>query len=101
MTNRKDWGQPQIGPEGFAGTSKHIGRVVTLTVADNVTANTVEAFRVPGGFAVTGIVVNAGILDSVASMTFSVGDTALPTRFINASTVGRTPGGIVQAFTTP
>jgi hypothetical protein len=98
MTYRRDWGQPQAGPEGFFGTSKTFGRVVNISVADNVTANTVGAFKVPAGFTVTGIIAVAGTLDSGAAMTFSVGDAASGVRYLSASTIGRTPGGSTQTL---
>jgi len=90
MTYRKDWGQPQIGPEGFVGTAKTIGRVVSLSTADLVTGNTVGAFKVPAGFTVTGIIASATDMDSgSAALTLSVGDAASGTRYLSASTIGQ------------
>jgi hypothetical protein len=89
MTYRKDWTQPQVGPMGFAGTQKVIGRVVTLAAADLVTANTVGAFKVPAGFTVTGIIAVPTDMDSGAALTLSVGDAASGTRYLNASTMGQ------------
>jgi hypothetical protein len=89
MTYRKDWAQPQVGPMGFAGTSKTIGRVVTLTAADLVTGNTVGAFKVPAGFTVTGIIAVPTDMDSGTALTLSVGDAASGTRYLNASTMGQ------------
>jgi hypothetical protein len=89
MTYRKDWGQPQLGPMGFVGTSKTIGRVVTLAAADLVTGQTVGAFKVPAGFTVTGIIAVPTDMDSGASLTLSVGDAASGTRYLNASTMGQ------------
>lgn len=89
MTYRKDWGQPQGGPEGFANTMKTFGRVVTLAAADLVTGNTVGAFKVPAGFTVTGIVAVPTDMDSGAALTLSVGDAASGTRYLNASTMGQ------------
>ena len=67
---------------GFAGTNKTIGRVVTITVADNVTANTVGAFKVPAGFTVTGIVAVGTDMDSGAAMLLGIGDAGSSTRYI-------------------
>ena len=89
MTYRKDWGQPQIGPMGFEGTTKTIGRVVTLNATDLVTGNTVGAFKVPAGFTVTGIIAVPTDMDSGAALTLSVGDAASGTRYLNASTMGQ------------
>lgn len=89
MTYRKDWGQPQPGPEGFANTAKTIGRVVTLAAADLVTGQTVGAFKVPAGFTVTGIIAVPTDMDSGSALTLSVGDAASGTRYLNASTMGQ------------
>jgi hypothetical protein len=90
MTYRKDWGQPQGGPEGFANTMKSYGRTVNLAATDMVTGNTVGAFKVPAGFTVTGIVAVASDMDGVTTLTISVGDAASGTRYLNASTIGQT-----------
>lgn len=90
MTYRKDWGQPQIGPQGFARINKTIGRTVALAVADLVTGNTVGAFMVPKGFVVTGIIAVATDMDSgSAALTLSVGDSGSGTRYLSASTIGQ------------
>lgn len=90
MAYRKDWGQPQVGPMGFVGTQKVVGRVVAISVADNVTANTVGAFKVPAGFTVTGIIAAATDMDSAGpSLTLSVGDAASGVRYLSASTIGQ------------
>jgi hypothetical protein len=100
MATRTDFTQPQAGLQGFARTQKTYGRRVTLAATDLVTGNIVEAFVVPAGFTVTGIIAVASDMDSGAALTLSVGDAASGTRFLNASTVGQA-GGIVSAFTTP
>lgn len=82
MAYRKDWIQPQVGPMGFASTMKTIGRVVTITVADNVTANTIGAFKVPAGFTVTGIIGAATDMDSGAAMLVTVGDAGNAARYV-------------------
>jgi hypothetical protein len=89
MTYRKDWGQPQVGGQGFARTRKSIGRLITLAAADLVTGNTVGAFMVPAGFVVTGIIAVPTDMDSGAALTLSVGDAASGTRYLNASTMGQ------------
>lgn len=92
MTYRKDWNQPQVGPEGFARTHKTFGRTVALGTADLVTGNTVGAFMVPKGFVTTSIIAKATALDSNGSpaLTLSVGDSGSGTRFLSASTIGQT-----------
>lgn len=82
MAYRKDWGQPQVGPQGFARNMKVIGRTVTITVADNVTANTIGAFVLPAGFTVTGILGSATDMDSGAAMLITVGDAANAARYV-------------------
>lgn len=90
MAYRKDWGQPQSGNQGFARTMKTFGRVVTLTVADLVTGNTVGAFTVPQGFVVTGIIAVATDMDTgTAALTLSVGDAASGVRYLSASVIGQ------------
>jgi hypothetical protein len=89
MTYRKDWGQPQVGQEGFLGTMKCIGRVVTLAAADLVTGQTVGAFKVPAGFTVTGIIAVPTDMDSGAALLLSVGDAASGTRYLSSSTMGQ------------
>ena len=82
MAYRRDWIQPQVGPMGFACTQKVIGRVVTITVADNVTANTIGAFKVPAGFTVTGIIGSATDMDSGAAMLITIGDSGNAARYV-------------------
>lgn len=90
MTTRTDFTQPQAGLLGEARTQKAYGRRVTLTAADLVTGNIVEAFTVPAGFTVTGIIAVASDMDSGSALTLSVGDAGSGTRFLNASTIGQT-----------
>lgn len=82
MAYRKDWIQPQVGPMGFAGTMKIVGRTATITVADNVTANTVGLFKVPAGFTVTAILGSATDMDSGAAMLITIGDAANAARYV-------------------
>jgi len=89
MTTRTDFTQPQAGLLGEARTVKMLGRRVTLAATDLVTGNIVEAFIVPAGFTVTGILAVASDMDSGAALTLSVGDAASGTRFLNASTIGQ------------
>lgn len=84
MAYRRDWIQPQVGPMGFANTQKVIGRVVTVTVADNVTANTIGAFKVPAGFTVTGIIGAATDMDSGAAMLITIGDSGSANRYVTS-----------------
>lgn len=94
MTYRKDWNQPQVGPQGFARNMKQIGRTVTLTAADLVTANTVGAFVVPAGFTVTGIYAVFTDMDSGAALLISVGDAASGVRYLSSSTAGQAGGTV-------
>lgn len=89
MAYRRDWIQPQVGPMGFAGTGKTIGRVVTVTATDNTTGNTIGAFKVPAGFTVTGIIAVPSDMDSGTAMLISVGDATLGTRYLSSSTMGQ------------
>jgi hypothetical protein len=89
MAYRKDWIQPQVGPMGFAGTAKVVGRVITLNATDLVTGNTVGAFKFPAGFQVMTMIAVPTDMDSGAALTLSVGDAALGTRYLNASTMGQ------------
>jgi hypothetical protein len=76
MTTRTDFTQPQTGLQGDARSVKMLGRRVTLAAADLVTGNIVEAFVVPAGFTVIGILAVASDMDSGAALTLSVGDAA-------------------------
>lgn len=84
MAYRKDWGQPQAGLQGEARTRKLFGRTVTISVADNVTGNTVGAFMVPAGFTVTGIFGSATDMDSGAAMLITVGDSGSANRLVTS-----------------
>lgn len=83
MAYRKDWGQPQVGGQGFARTNKTIGRTVAISTADNVTGNTIGAFMVPAGFVVTGIIAVATDMDSGAAMLVNVGDAGSGARYLS------------------
>ena len=87
MAYRRDWIQPQVGPMGFANTQKVIGRVVTVTTADNVTGNTIGAFKVPAGFTVTGVIMVVTDMDSGAAGLIAIGDAALSTRYIASTSI--------------
>jgi hypothetical protein len=67
---------------GFIGTQKVIGRVVAVSVADNVTGNTVGAFKVPAGFTVTGVIGAATDMDSGAAMLITIGDAGNAARYV-------------------
>lgn len=89
MTTRTAFLQPQAGPQGFARTMKAYGGRTALSTTDLTTGNIVEAFVVPAGFTVTGIIAVASDMDSGAALTLSVGDAASGTRHLNASTIGQ------------
>jgi len=107
MTTRTDFTQPQAGLLGEARTVKMLGRRVTLSATDLVTGNIVEAFVVPAGFTVTGILAVASDMDSGSALTLSVGDAGSGTRFLSASTIGQTGAttstlastGVLYAYT--
>lgn len=82
MAYRRDWAQPQTGPMGFVGTKKVVGRTVTIGTADNVTANTIGAFKIPAGFTVTGILGSATDMDSGTAMLITVGDAGNAARYV-------------------
>lgn len=102
MATRTDFTQPQAGLLGESRTMKAFGRRVTLTATDLVTGNIVEAFVVPAGFTVTGIIASATDMDTNGSPTLaiSVGDAASATRYLSSSVIGQA-GTLVSAFTTP
>jgi hypothetical protein len=91
MTTRTDFIQPQAGLQGFARTMKTYGRRVAMAVGDLTTGNIVEAFTVPAGFTVTGIIAVASDMDSNGSPTvaLSVGDAASGVRFLSSSTIAQ------------
>jgi hypothetical protein len=100
MTTRTDFSQPQAGLLGEARTMKMLGRRVTLSATDLVTGNIVEAFIVPAGFTVTGILAVASDMDSGSALTLSVGDAASGVRFLNAATIGQTGASTSTLATT-
>lgn len=91
MADRNDYRQPQTGAQGFAGTMKTIGRVVSLATTDLALNKTVAAFVVPKGFVVTGIIAVATDMDTngTPTLTLSVGDAASGTRYLSASNIGQ------------
>lgn len=96
MAYRRDWIQPQVGPMGFAGTQKVIGRVSNISVADNVSANTVGLFKVPAGFTVTGLIGSATDMDTGGpTMTISIGDAASSNRYV----VSVSAGAVIASWT--
>lgn len=90
MTTRTAFTQPQGGLQGFARNMKCFGGRVALSTTDLTTGNIVEAFIVPAGFTVLGIIAVASDMDSGTALTLSVGDAASGTRFLSASTIGQT-----------
>jgi hypothetical protein len=110
MTTRTDFGQPQAGLLGESRTNKTFGRRVAMATGDLTTGNIVEAFVVPAGFTVTGIIAVASDMDSNGSPTLalSVGDSGSGVRFLSSSTVGQAgtttqtlaSTGLLYAYTT-
>jgi hypothetical protein len=103
MATRTDFTQPQAGLLGESRTAKVFGRRVNMATGDLTTGNVVEAFIVPAGFTVTGIVMIASDMDSngTPTLALSVGDAASATRFLSSNTAGQTGAAPVVAFTTP
>jgi hypothetical protein len=91
MTTRTDFSQPQAGPQGFARTMKTFGRRVAMATGDLTTGNIVEAFVVPAGFVVTGIIAVASDMDTngTPTLALSVGDASSGVRFLSSSTIGQ------------
>jgi len=100
MAYRKDWGQPQIGGQGFVGTRKAIGRRINVLAADvNGAGNIIGVFSLPAGFLVDGILAAFTDMDTggAPTLSFSVGDAASAFRYLNADTSARA-GGTVTAL---
>lgn len=88
MATRRDWGQPQVGGQGFARTVKTIGRRVIINAADDVAAGVVGAFTLPPGFVATAILCISSAF--AAGLTFTVGDAAVANRFLTTGVPGAT-----------
>jgi hypothetical protein len=98
MALRRAYTQPQAGGQGFARTKKIFG-VTTLGIlaADVGTINNqVAAFIVPKDFVVQFINLIVPSL-AASALTLSIGDAAVPNRFVNASTAG-VAGGTINTF---
>jgi hypothetical protein len=91
MATRKDYGEPQIGGQGFARTNKTFGRRVTFLATDLVTGGVVVGFSVPKGFIQTGIIASSTDMDTNGSPTLamSVGDSGSATRLLSSSNIGQ------------
>jgi hypothetical protein len=91
MATRTDFTQPMAGLLGEARTAKYLGRRVTLATTDLVTSGVVEAFIVPAGFTVVGIIAVASDMDSngTPTLAISVGDSGSSVRFLSSSTIGQ------------
>jgi hypothetical protein len=78
-----------------------MGRRVALTTTDlGTSANTIGAFTVPAGFVVDGCAVAYSDMDGGTSLSISLGDAALPTRYLNGDVTGRTGGTTVAVAST-
>lgn len=109
MTTRTDFTQPMAGLLGEARTVKTLGRRVNMATGDLTTGNVVEAFIVPAGFTVTGIIAVASDMDTNGTPTvaLSVGDSGSSTRFLSSSTIAQAGGttttlastGLLYAYT--
>jgi hypothetical protein len=87
MATRTDFVQPQAGSQGFARTGKVFGRRVSFATTDLALNAVVEAFMVPAGFTVTGVIAVTTDMDSNGSPTLqlSVGDSGSSVRFLAAA----------------
>jgi hypothetical protein len=94
MAQRRDWGQPQPGGQGFHRTAKAFGRKVNLLTTDLVTNNVVGMFKLPPFFMVLGMYGIAADLDGAAGLTLSIGEPGLANRFLSASTIGQAGGNL-------
>jgi hypothetical protein len=102
MTYRKDWAPtPNIGGQGNSGTRKFLGRRINLSTTDlGTSTNTIGAFTVPAGFTIDGCAVAYSDMDGGTSLSISLGDAALPTRYLNGDVTGRTGGTTVAVAST-
>lgn len=91
MATRTDFVQPQAGSQGFARTGKTFGRRVSFLTTDLALNSVVEAFMVPAGFTVTGIIAVASDMDTngTPTLALSVGDSGSATRHLSSSTIGQ------------
>jgi hypothetical protein len=87
MAQRKDWGQPQPGAQGFLRTAKCFGRKVNIAAADLGAGGVVGMFRVPAYFLILGCY---GKVDALAAsgLTFNIGDAGSANRYLAASAAG-------------
>lgn len=93
MADRKAYGQPQQGAEGFARTMKCFGQDVALATTDLALNATVALFTVPAGFVVTSISATVPDLDTgTPALTFDIGDAGVADRLIAAATTGQAGG---------
>jgi hypothetical protein len=100
MAPRQAYTQPQAGSQGFARTKKVFGGPTFNLIAADVALNAqVAALRVPKDFVVTSMNAVFGACDSGATLTMSVGDAALATRFAAASTTPRAGGTVTLVGT--
>jgi hypothetical protein len=93
MADRSAWSQPQIGPEGFANTAKVFGGKPLAIIAGDIALNkTTGLLVVPKGFVVTDGKFVISKLDTGAALMLSIGDMAVPDRFMVAANTGQAGG---------
>lgn len=102
MADRKAYGQPQVGNQGFSRTMKTLGGVTALLAADPVAANTVQLFVVPKGFVATGVYLALTDIDTNGSATVTaiLGDATDDDRFVASSTIGQAGGSTTTLAST-
>lgn len=93
MADRKAYGQPQAGAQGFARTMKCYGEDIAIETGDLALNKTVALFTVPAGFVVTGVQATVTDMDSgSATLTFDIGDAGDADRFVAAATTAQAGG---------
>jgi hypothetical protein len=93
MADRQAYTTNNPPPAGYgeARTVKAYGGTTSIVTGDLSVGKTTALFRVPAGFTVVNLLVNASDMDTngTPTLTLSIGDAGSGTRFLNASTVGQ------------
>jgi hypothetical protein len=101
MGDRNVYTQPQVGPQGFAGTMKRFGTMVSnapgaasLITTDLALNRTVGMFIVPRGFVLTSLSVTVTDLDTngTPAIVFAIGDATDDDRFVTGATTAQAGG---------
>ena len=94
MAPRIGYRQPQAGSQGFARTKKVFGNLVTLTAVDVVINAQVAVLRVPKGFMLQAWSGTVGDLDTGATLSIAIGDSASNNRYLATNTIGQAGGAL-------